>query len=209
MKGLNWRKSIEEAMKEIAGGTRLGLLFFYDPECEGSKETLVKTLEDEKVIHLIKRETAPVMINTQSSADITKKYHVNWTPTFIVTDETGVELERWEGYLPPYDFMAQLELSKGLAAFHLGRYEEAKGEFDLLVEEHPDSDLVPEAEYFRGAAAYKLEGDVTRLGEMCAVIREKHPNTIWAKKCSVWAELTGVSSMPQAGFDGGGGGGVY
>ncbi|MBI5237383.1 MAG: thioredoxin fold domain-containing protein [Deltaproteobacteria bacterium] len=209
MKGLNWRKNIEEAMKEIAGGTRFGLLFFYDPDCEGSIETLAKTFEDERVIHLIKRETAPVMINTRSSADIMKKYRVNWTPAFIITDETGVELERWAGYLPADDFMAQLKLSKGLAAFHLGRYAEAKGEFDLLVEDHPDSDLVPEAEYFRGAAAYKLEGDVTRLGEMCAVIREKHPDTIWAKKCSVWAHLTGVSNMPQAGFVGGGGSGVY
>ncbi|MBI5810520.1 MAG: thioredoxin fold domain-containing protein [Deltaproteobacteria bacterium] len=210
MKGMEWRKNIEEACTEIEGGTRQLMLFFQHPDCEGSKKMIKETLADERVVGVIERDTAPLIFNTAIEADLARKYRVDWTPTFIIADEKGNELERWVGYLPPEDFIAQLELSKGLSAFHLGRYEETVRDMQELVDDHPKSELVPEAEYYLGAAIYKMKGDAYQLGEICDTLMDTFPESLWTKKCSVWAHLAEERKSFVA-FDTGGsaGSGAY
>ena len=208
MKSIAWKKSIEEASREISGGSRLLLLFFHRAGCEGSMKTIEQVFRDEAVIDLIERETAPVMINSEDSAELALKYHVDWTPAFVIADESGVELERWVGYLPADDFRAQLMLSKGLGAFHLGRLVDAESEFDMLVDGFPESELVPEAMYFRGIAGFK-HGDITDLGVMCRTMQEKYPESQWTKRCSIWSHTITQSRRPFVGYSGGGGPGTY
>ncbi len=209
MKGICWRKGVKEAVKEISGGTRLLFLFFHRPECEGSRKTIDEVLMDRSVIDLIERETAPVMINADESVDLAKRYRVDWTPTFVIADESGNELERWVGYLPAKDFMAQMILSKGLAAFHLERFAEAEGEFEKLITDYPDSELVPEAEYFLGVASFKEKGDTYRLTMACHTLIGKYPDRQWTKRCSPWSHTILDSVRPFVGYNGGGGPGTY
>lgn len=188
MSGLMWRKEIQEAGREITGGTRLLLLFFSGgKECEGTEKLLEETFHDDKVVGLIEREAVPVMFDITENKEIAGKYHVDWTPTLVIADENGTELERFVGYLPSRDFMAQMTLSKGLAAFHMNRLDEARREFELLVAEFPESELVPEAEYYLGATKFKETGDTFPLGEISMELAKKYPDSIWTKKCSVWA----------------------
>lgn len=210
MAGLTWRKNLQEAMNEITGGTRLLFLFFYRPDCEGSIETLSKTFEDERVVKHIERETAPLKFNIAEDAEIGKKYRVDWTPTVVIADENGMELERFVGYLPPEEFMAQLALSVGLADFHLDRIAAAEREFVQLVDEHPNSEFVPQAEYYRGAAIYKETGDLHPLSEICRRLMEKYPESVWTKKCSVWEQAAEATSE-FVNYSGGGslGSGAY
>jgi tetratricopeptide (TPR) repeat protein len=209
MKGICWRKGIEEAVEEISGGTRLLLLFFHRPDCEGSKKTIDEVLMDRSVIDMIERETAPVMINATESVDLAKRYRVDWTPTFVIADESGNELEQWVGYLPTKDFMAQMTLSKGLAAFHLGRFQEAVREFEMLIEDYPDSEFVPEAEYFLGVAGFKESGESDRLFRACHTLIDKYPDSQWTKRCSPWSHMITESRRLFVGYDGGGGPGTY
>ena len=212
MRGINWRKSIEEVSGEISGGTRLPLLFFYRGSgCEGSKKTLEEVFRTQSVVDVIERETAPVMFDILKSQEQATKYHVDWTPTVVLTNENGMELERWVGYLPAEDFIAQLTLSKGLAAFHLERYQEAEREFEMLVHEYPKSELVPEAEYFLGIAKFKEKGDSYPLGEICGFLQENYPESLWTKRCSIWSHLVSESRKPYVAFDQGGsaGSGAY
>lgn len=209
MNRLNFIKDLNHAIEEIKGGTRLALLIFHSPSCEGSMKTLNETLNDEKVIHMIERETAPVLINTVENTRLAKEHRVDWTPAFILIDERGVELERWVGYLPPKDFMAQLLLSKGLADFHLERLDDAIEDFNEIVEDFVDSDLVPEAEYFLGAANQKLTGQNDVLIDISHILASKYPDSQWTKRCSIWAHQK--HSAPFVGYDGGGsiGSGAY
>lgn len=208
MKSLNWRKNIEEALSEVAGGTKLPLLFFHNPQDEGSMKCLNDTLNNEKVASVIERETAPLIFNIAEHMELAKEYRVDWTPTFIICDERGRELERWVGFLPPEEFITQTLLSKGLAAFHLERYGDAIDDFEELIEEHTDSELVPEAEYFMGAANYKITGDKGALSKVCAILNNNHPESSWTKRCSVWAYSARREFVP---YDGGGsaGSGAY
>lgn len=210
MKGIEWRRNIEEASTEIEGGTRMLLMFFQHPDCEGSQKMLRETLVDENVVRVIEREAAPLVFNTAVQTDVAKRYRVDWTPTFIIADEKGNELERWVGYLPPDDFITQLELSKGLSAFHLGRYEDAVRDLQELVDEHPKSELVPEAEYFLGASIYKIKGDAYELGEICETLMDKFPESLWTKRCAVWAHIS-KERKPYVAYDQGGsaGSGAY
>jgi TolA-binding protein len=209
MKGICWRKGIKEAVEEISGGTRLLFLFFHRPECEGSRKTINEVFNDQSAIDMIEREAAPVMINAAESVDLAEKYRVDWTPAFVLADEKGNELDRWVGYLPVKDFMAQLTLSKGLAAFHLGRYHEAECEFEMLIDEYPDSELVPESEYFLGVAGFKENGETEKLARVCHTLIDKYPDSQWTKRCSVWSHMILESRRPFVGYDGGGGPGTY
>jgi hypothetical protein len=209
MNRVNWRKNEAEALNEIKGGTRLLLRFFYSPDDEGSKKIMEETLNDEKVVNLIERDTAPVMINIGEKKEIGKKYHVDWTPAFVIADEEGRELERFVGYLPPKEFIAQMLLSRGLADFHLERYTEAVSLFEELVDECADSELVPEAEYFIGASNFKVTGSAESLGEVCHTLNAKYPESVWTKRCSIWAHMP--LHRPVVGYDQGGsaGSGAY
>jgi len=209
MKNMNWRKNETEALNEIKGGTRLLLRFIYSDECEGSAKILEETLHDNKVIDIIERDTAPVMIDIGKKQELARKHHVDWTPAFVIADENGRELERFVGYLPPSEFIAQFLLAKGLADFHLERYKEAVSLFEELVDEYPDSELVPEAEYFIGAANFKVTGSAESLGEVCQTLNTKYPGSIWTKRCSIWAHMP--LHKPVVGYNQGGsaGSGAY
>lgn len=208
MNTLKWT-SREEALNGIAGGTRLLLTFFYSPECVGSKNILEETLQDEQVIKVIEREYAPVMCNIVEDEEAARKAHVSWTPSFIVSDEGGNELERWLGYLPPVEFTAQLLLSKGIASFHLKMYDKAIAVLERLVQEHPESEFVPEAEFLIGAANFKKTGEADTMIDVCHTLNSTHPESQWAKKCSIWTHMD--SRGPFVGYDGGGsaGSGAY
>jgi len=205
MRKLDWRKNIISATEDVSGGTRLPLVFFHNPDDEGCRKVLDETLSNEMVIELIEREFSPVMINTLVDKETAKRFHVDWTPAFIVLDEQGRELERFVGYLPARELEAQLQLSKGLALFHLERNDEVIALFDEMIEKFPESELIPEAEYFLGAASTKVKGDNARMVEISHLLTEKYPDSIWTKRCTPWAHLH-VQGM-FVGYDQGGSGG--
>lgn len=205
-----WERDLKTAIAEAEGGTRLPMLIFTGKDCEGSQKTLSEVLTNEQVITAIERETVPVMAGVEAHKELCEKYRVEWTPAFVLCDCDGNELERWEGYLPKDDFIPQLLMSKGLAAFHLQRFDEAVREFEMLIEEHPASELIPQAEYYMGAASFKLTGETDRLSEACRDLIMTHPESPWTKRCSIWGRASNYF-RPFVGYNGGGsaGSGAY
>jgi tetratricopeptide (TPR) repeat protein len=145
---------------------------------------------DPRVASFIDEHFVPVRVHVRDQADEFKrlgaKYSAQWTPAILVTDSTGEERHRIEGFLPVTDFLAQLALGLGHAAFARSDFAEAERWFRHVVEQYPQTDAAPEALYWTGVARYKATGDAAPLRETAQQFRQRYQETGWAKKASVW-----------------------
>ena len=116
-----------------------------------------------------------------------ERFGAQWTPTVIVAEPDGTERYRFEGYLPPEDFMPQLALGLAKAAFARGDWAEAERSFRTVLERHADSDVAPEALYWAGVSRYKGTNDAAALQETARAFQDRYRDSSWAKKASVWA----------------------
>ena len=115
-----------------------------------------------------------------------QRFKAQWTPTLLVLDPTGAECYRFEGYLPAEDFLAQLHLGLAHAAFAGQHWADAEQHYRRVVEQFPKTDAAPEALYWAAVAKYKASGDPAALAEAARQFKVKYPDSIWAKKASVW-----------------------
>ncbi len=187
---LKWGGDARKAMEEAKRAKKLVLLFFHSRHCSGCQATIAKTLPDPNVSKLIDRMFVPAMFETGEAAsqELMKKYNVEWTPTFIVADDSGNEIYRWVGYLPQADFCAELLFADGKAALRNKDWDRADKCFSSVVERFPESDVAPEALYYSGVARYEKTHDATRLVETNKMLQARYPRSSWAKKASVWSK---------------------
>ena len=116
-----------------------------------------------------------------------KRFSVKWTPTVIIFDADGSEHHRFIGFLPPEDFVAQLILGKGKAAFDQDRFEQAIQCFQEILVRYPRADAAPEAQYLLGVTKYKASHDPKELKLGLEVLQRGYPNSEWTKKAQVYA----------------------
>lgn len=187
MSGISWHESFKGALTEAKGTGKLLFMFFHHPKCGGCKKTMDITFKDKDVVDFIGRHFVPLTFLVTEAQGLTARYQVEWTPTFIIADESGNILERWVGYLPPEDFISQLYLSEGLSDFHLERFKKAEGLFDWILKHHPETELAPEARYYLGVSHYKESGDENFLVKTHADMSKHYPDNLWTKKASAWS----------------------
>ncbi len=132
----------------------------------------------------------PVRIHVRDNADAWKRvggeFGVEWTPTVLILDSSGVERHRIEGFLPADDFAAQLTLGLAKSAFSRNDFAEAERLFKQVVDTYPDTETAAEALYWAGVSRYKGTNDPSALRETARAFTERYQNSSWAKKASVW-----------------------
>ncbi len=136
---------------------------------------------------LIGENFLPVKIHIKEQPETFKRFGAQWTPTLVVADSGGTERYRFEGYLPPEEFLAQLELGLAKSAFAREQWNEAEQRYRELVQEYPKAETASEALYWAGVSKYKASGDAGALAETAREFQSKYPQSVWAKKASVWA----------------------
>lgn len=188
MTELKWLESVKDAQMALAGTHKLVLMFFHHPNCGGCKKTLHVTFEDNIVKSLIDHLFTPVSFKVTEAQEMTARYAIEWTPTFIIADEHMRELERWVGYLPPEDFVSQVTLSYGLASMHTNKLREAENAFAWILDNHPSADVAPQARYYLGVALYKETGDPEHLLRTWESMSKRYPGNFWTKKASAWSQ---------------------
>jgi hypothetical protein len=145
---------------------------------------------DERVATFVNQHFIPVRIHVREQADEWKRlggqYGVEWTPTILIIDPSGEERHRIEGFLPVDDFLPQLQLGRGKAAFSAGQFEEAERRFRQVVADYPNADAAPEAFYWAGVSRYKASNDASALADTARGFKERYQDSVWAKKSSVW-----------------------
>lgn len=184
---IRWLTQLIKAERDARTADKLVFLFFHSPNCDGCRKTERMTFGDKQAAEVIEKNCIPVSLEVTSEQGLTAQYRIDLTPTFILTDSEGVELERWVGFLPPEDFIAQLYLALGLAAFHRKRFKEAKTTFEWIIDNQPTSVAAPQARYYMGLALYKSTGDTSHLKRTWNAMHNRYPNDFWTKKASAWS----------------------
>jgi TolA-binding protein len=97
--------------------------------------------------------------------------------------------ERWriEGYLPKNEFRSQLELGLARISFMDKHWADAEQRFGQVIGRYAETAAAPEAVYWKGVSQYKRTNDHTVLGGVAQELGEKYPESVWAKKASVWS----------------------
>jgi hypothetical protein len=124
--------------------------------------------------------------NYNTETALLRKFNVNWTPTLAFLDKEGAEHYRILGFLPPEAFIVHLILGQAKIAFETHRYKEAGELLDRIVEEHPESEQVPQAIYFRGVSRAKLTKDDSHLDEAADVLKKSFPDSEWTMRTNPW-----------------------
>ena len=142
------------------------------------------TYPDAAVIDYINTNFIPLQINVQSGSDLLVKYRAFWTPTIIILDSQGTEYYRFNGFLPPDEFIPQLQFGLGFMSLEKQDYKAASPLLKTVVEKFPKSDIAPEAQYWFGVSEYKSAHNVDALLNAWKRLKKDYPNSIWAKKVS-------------------------
>lgn len=139
------------------------------------------TYPNEGVARFVDLNFIPVQVEV-SRKDLMEKYNVSWTPTILVLDADGREHYRSVGFLPPDVFIATLEVGKGRYYLDLEQYAEAQAMFEEVIERCPVPEVVPEAIFFRGVAAYKRTHDPKPLRAAYDTLTAKYPQNEWTRR---------------------------
>lgn len=140
---------------------------------------------DPNVADFITPNFIPVKLHIKEQPKAFERFGAQWTPTLMIVDPEGAQRHRFEGYLPANDFLAQLRLGLAHAARARDDWAQAERRYRELAEDPNSGEVGPEALYWAGVSKYK-GGDAKALPQTAQLFREKFPNSIWAKKASVW-----------------------
>lgn len=137
------------------------------------------------VTALIDEQFVPVRIHIKEQPKMWHRFGVRWTPTVMVLSPDGKEVRRVEGFLPADELLGQLQLGLGYEAANRKDWPAAErwfGEASKLT----NTDAGPEGLYWQGVARYSASHDANVLRDLGKSVRERYPNTSWAKRASIW-----------------------
>src|SRR5579884_576299 len=138
------------------------------------------------VAEFIGAHFVPVKLNLSDDAEAAQARELVplWTPTFIITDGRGREVHREIGYLPPQDFLPMLRLAHAKALLATAQAAEAIRVLDAALEQHTQSEYVPQLLYWRGIVGYQAQHDRAQLAEYWGRLQREFPQSTWATRCS-------------------------
>jgi len=102
----------------------------------------------------------------------------------VILDADGIEYYRFYGFLPPDEFIPQLQFGLARMALEKLNFRQASIELKGIVGKHPKSDIAPEAQYWLAVSEYKSTHNVDILLGAWRKLKKDYPDSIWAKKVS-------------------------
>jgi len=142
------------------------------------------TYPNTAVVDFINKYFVPLQVNLQSDSNLPARHRVFWTPTIVILDADGIEYYRFYGFLPPDEFIPQLQFGLARMALEKLNFRQASIELKGIVGKHPKSDIAPEAQYWLAVSEYKSTHNVDILLGAWRKLKKDYPDSIWAKKVS-------------------------
>src|ERR1051326_1719053 len=117
--------------------------------------------------------------------DLLRAVKPPWAPTFVFLGARNVELRRYVGWLPPLEFIAELNFVLGVDDLLHRRFDEAKEHFRAACDDSLRNGIAPEALFWAGVAAYKTGGKPA-LRVVWDELTARFPDSTWARRADVW-----------------------
>jgi hypothetical protein len=145
------------------------------------------TYPDESVATAVTSYFVPVQINTQDGTEdtreVVRRFRQVWTPDLRILDG-GVELYRWNGYLPPTEYLPRLLAGRAEALLRSERGEEAAEAYADVLRRYPTSFAAPEVAYFTAVSRYRVSHEPADLLDNWAHVQHRYPTSEWRTKQS-------------------------
>jgi hypothetical protein len=101
--------------------------------------------------------------------------HHIWTPDIRILYHDGFEMYRWDGFLPPPEFMARALCGFAMAHLRLKRFDRAEAVYVDVLTRFSTTYAAPEAQYYLGVARYRRDPDSDELLTQWANLRSRYP----------------------------------
>lgn len=126
----------------------------------------------------------PLKLNiAEPSAEPTvQRYRHVWTPDLRILEPSGDELYRWNGYLPPFEFAAQLLSAVAHANFRLKDFDEAIDIYTDVLSRFPTAFAAPEAQYYLACSKYRKTHETSELLRGWHDLEKTYPASEWTVK---------------------------
>ena len=130
------------------------------------------------VVEAIVAHSVPVQIDNSKAENnkLLHSIHHIWTPDIRILYHDGSELYRWDGFLPPPEFMARdsLRIRHG-DILRLKRFDQAEACYADVLTRFSTTYAAPEALYYLGVTRYRRDPDSDELLTQWANLRSRYP----------------------------------
>jgi hypothetical protein len=101
--------------------------------------------------------------------------HHIWTPDVRILNHDGYELYRWDGFLPPSEFVARTLCGYAMAYLRLKRFDRAAELYTDVLTRFSTTYAAPEAQYYLGVTRYRRDPNSDELLTQWANLRSRYP----------------------------------
>jgi hypothetical protein len=138
------------------------------------------------VVETILRYSVPVQFDNSNAANnqFLHSIHHIWTPDVRILNHDGYELYRFDGFLPPPEFMARALCGFGMAYLRLKRFDQAQAVYVDVLKRFSTTYAAPEAQYYLGVARYRRDPQSDELLTQWANLRSRYPQSEYRVKQS-------------------------
>ena len=138
------------------------------------------------VVDAIVSNGIPVQIDNskQENNNFLHSIHHIWTPDIRILYHDGFELYRFDGFLPPSEFIARTIAGYGMAYLRLKRFDQAEACYVDVLRRFSTTYAAPEAQYYLGVTRYRKDHNSDELPTQWANLRSRYPNSEYRVKQS-------------------------
>lgn len=184
-KEIQWTNDFADALTR-ASRQNLPLLIDYAdlPSCVGCVSLENNTYPNAEIIAYVNDNFVPVQFNQLENRELFEAREIVWTPTVAVCDSSGLERDRFIGYLPPAEYLPRLKLALARAAMFAGNWNEATAHLEDVSSNHENSLVAAESLYWLGVTRWKVSRDREDLNSAWKDLMETYPHSEAAVKAS-------------------------